>query len=57
MLAMETTFNTVQLLVSLMQWEGSGFFKGTVYGHNILRLNHVHFLASLHIKTCCESLS
>lgn len=31
------------------------FFKGTVYGHNTLKCNHVHFLASLHIKTCCES--
>lgn len=56
-LAAEPTFSMVQLLVSLMQWEESGFFKGTVYGHNTLKCNHVHFSASLHIKTCCESPS
>lgn len=55
-LAVEPTFNMVQLLVSLMQWKEVGFKKGTVYGHNTLKGNHVCVPASLHIKTCCGSL-
>lgn len=55
-LAVETTFNTVQLLVSLMQRGRSEFLKGAVYGHSTLKGNHVYFPASVHIKTCCESL-
>lgn len=55
-LAAETTFNTVQLLVSLMQRGRSGFLKGAVYGQSTFKRNHGCFPASVHIKTCCESL-